>query len=257
MQRGGTTDLVYFGAGKRPVPSTARPKGSLKCAKKVGEDIYEYGWMDSTAVYFIDSCLGPGFAAQILRRNSQGVPIPYQVPSMIAEYNKFTGGVDVFDQIRKGFGVDTLHATKKWTVRMLEILFSVIMSQSYSVRRYVSRARRGNLKSPTEFKIDVIKGLLNHLTVRGQDPVPVVVEERHLKQFEPGSSGDGSGRRKQLDCRECSNSTDVGDKRKKESRHTPYYCTACKVSFHPECFAKWHLASDSSYVHAKQTKNLP
>ena len=82
--------------------------------------------MDLSAVYFIDSCLGPGWDAQILRRNSQGVPMPFQVPSMIAEYNKFMGGVDVFDQIGKGFGVDTLHATKKWTFRMLKILFQCL-----------------------------------------------------------------------------------------------------------------------------------
>ena len=149
------------------MPSVANPKGSLKCAKKVGEDTYYYGWMDSSAVYFIDSCLGPGWDAQILRRNPQGVPMPFKVPSMITEYNKFMGGVDVFDQIRKGFSVDTLHATKKWTLRMLEILFSMIMSQSYNVHRYVNRARKTKLRSPTEFKIDVIKGLLNHLVVRG------------------------------------------------------------------------------------------
>ena len=30
----------------------------------------------------------------------------------------------------------------------------------------------------------------------------------------------------------------VGEKRKKESRHTPCYCTACKACFHPECTTK-------------------
>ena len=240
MQRRRTTDLVYFGGGKRPMPSLAHPKGSLKVAKKVREDIYVYGWMDSSAVYFIDACLGPGFASQILRRNSQGVPIPFQVPSMIAEYNKFMGGVDVFDQVRKGFGVDTLHATKKWTLRMLEILFSMIMSQSYNVHRYVNRNRRAVLKSPSEFKIDVIKGLLNHLTVRGQDPPPVVAEQHHLRQFDEGSRGGGGKHRHQGDCRHCANSINVGDKRVRKPRRTQYYCTVCKVCFHPECFTtKW------------------
>ena len=69
----------------------------------------------------------------------------------------------------------------------------MIMSQSYDVHRYVNRAKNTKIKSPTEFKIDVIKGLLNHLTVRGQDPVPVQAEQHHMRQFPEGSRGaDGS-----------------------------------------------------------------
>ena len=43
-------------------------------------------------------------------------------------------------------------------------------NQAYNVHRYVSRARRPVLLGPTDFKIAVTKGLLSHLTVRGQDP---------------------------------------------------------------------------------------
>ena len=42
------------------------------------------------------------------------------------------------------------------------------------------------------FKIALTKGLTDYLGGRGQDPVPAVVEEHHLRQFEPGSFGDES-----------------------------------------------------------------
>ena len=183
--------------------------------------------------------------------------MPFQVPSMIAEYNKFMGGVDAFDQIRKGFGVDTLHATKKWTLRMLEKLFFMIMSQAYNVHRYVNRARKTRLRSPTEFKIDVIKGLLNHLVVRGQDPVPVQAGQHHMRQFPEGSRANPGTSRRQGDCRQCVNSYDLGEMRERKPRRTSYYCNICKVCFHPECFTTWHYENSLSYVHAKQDKNTP
>ena len=62
------------------------------------------------------------------------------------------GGVDVFDQIRKDFGVYTLHATLKYTVRMFEVLWSMILSQSYNVHRHVNRNRLTKKFGPTEYK---------------------------------------------------------------------------------------------------------
>lgn len=85
--------------------------------------------MDSAGDYFTDSCLGPGSSSDIQRRNSQGVAVTHRVPPLIEEYNKYISGVDVVDQIKKDVGVDTLHATKKYTVRMFEVLWSMVLSQ--------------------------------------------------------------------------------------------------------------------------------
>ena len=81
--------------------------------------------------------------------------------------------------------------------------------------------------------------------------------EHHLKRYPEKSRGDGTNRRISHDCRGCKNSIDIGGTRLKISRHTSYYCTACRVCFHPECFAKWHYENSPSYVFAKQDTNIP
>ena len=60
--------------------------------------VFEYSWMDSSAVFFIDPIYGPGESAQIQRKYAAGERITYQVPKLISVYNKYMHGVDVFDQ---------------------------------------------------------------------------------------------------------------------------------------------------------------
>jgi hypothetical protein len=252
MQKGRKTDLINFGNAKHPKPTTANPKGALKIAKCIGHDIYEYAWMDSCGVYFIDSSHGPGNTQEIFRKDRQGNPIPYQVPAMIGEYNKFMGGVDVFDQVRKKNGNDVQHATKKYTVRMFEVLWSMCLSQAYNVYRYVNKNRKTRQKNPTQFKIDVIKGLLSHPEVVNA-PGPVIDPEQHiLEQTKPKSRGDGSNRKKVGKCRECSNTTEMGNRCVEATRRTTYYCSKCKVFFHPECFNSWHDRKGNNYVPSRQ-----
>lgn len=83
----------------------ANPKGSLKIAENHESGLYMYSWMDSSVVYFIDSMYGPGCTATISRR--QGADhVLFVVPKLIVMYNKYMHAVDVFDQVRKYFGVD-------------------------------------------------------------------------------------------------------------------------------------------------------
>lgn len=187
--------------------------------------------MDSCGVYFIDSSHGPGTTQNIFRKNPQGIRIPYQVPAMIGEYNSFMGGVDIFDQVRKKNGNDVQHSTKKYTVRMFEVLWSMILSQSYNVYRHVNKNRRAKQKNPTEFKIAVIRGLLTD-PVGVNAPGPDFDEYLHrLLQTKPGSRGDGDVRRKRGKCRKCQNSIVTEGIRFEMSRQTTYYCSQCKVFF--------------------------
>ena len=146
------------------------------------------------------------------------------------------GGVDVYDQVRKKNGNDTQHATMKYTVRMFEVLWYMCLSQAYNVYRHVNRNRRTLQMNPTEFKIAVIKGLLSHEVVVNAVPFNQDENLHLLRQTAEGSPGDGSQRRKCGECRECMNSVSVGNVKVELPRKTTYYCTKCKVFFHPECF---------------------
>lgn len=253
MQKKHTTQLVYFGRSKRPKPSRDYPKGSLKAAKKNGTDIYVYSWMDSAGVYFIDTITGPGKKDQVSRKTLIGSSLSYQVPSMIALYNRYMHGVDVFDQIRKVFGCDLSHATVKYTVRVFEILFSMILAQAYNIHRYIHK-NSPESTDDTEFRNEFIRGLLVHHVVTPAIPT-VSYNDHQLRQFDAGSNGDGSNRRKVVSCRACSNTDATGKKNNK--RRTSYYCQKCEVGFHPECFLQFHDTVAPVQTPAKKVRLSP
>lgn len=250
-QKKNTDKLVYFGAAKRPKPSRQYPKGSLKIAYNATAKVYEYSWMDSSAVFFIDPIYGPGECTEISRKNSAGESIIFRVPKLISVYNQYMHGVDVFDQVRKLFGVDLAHATRKYTVRVFEILFSMALGQAYNIHRTL-HGGTNRLLSHTEFKVQLIRGFVNHPVVR-PPMIPEGHEEHVLLQFPVGSYGNGSQKRKRVSCRQCPNKVSGQLNHK---RHTNWYCNRCKLGFHPDCFSAYHDVTNPRYVAPKRVNPL-
>jgi hypothetical protein len=230
-------NLVHFGTAKKPKPTYANPKGTLKIAKCATSNTYVYSWMDSAGVYFIDPMTGPGRVKTIYRKNAQGIPVPYQVPEFIGLYNDYMHGVDVFDQVRKMFGCDLTHATKKYTVRVFEILFSMILAQAYNIHRAVHKNNPYALLTHTDFKMSLIRGLLQHHIVRPpQQQAPTVTHA--LAQHAQGTNSDGTQRRKVGECRGCSGVHPDG---RRYNRGTTWFCIQCNGAFfHPDCFTRYH-----------------
>jgi len=77
------------------------------------------------------------------------------------------GGVDIIDQIRKLFCIDLTHKTLKWTVRFLEVLWSLILTHSYNIHRKVNEACPTRHVSHTDFKWQVFKELMTDPIVMG------------------------------------------------------------------------------------------
>ena len=73
MMKERTNKLVYFGDAKKPKPIVANPKGSLRLLKHMGKALFTYGWMDTSACYFIDPMYGPGNEGQITRKDPHGL----------------------------------------------------------------------------------------------------------------------------------------------------------------------------------------
>lgn len=159
------TRLVFFNDSKKPKPSVQHPKGKLIIAKHV-ENIYSYGWMDSSGVYFIDPMCEPCSMETIYKKDSTGIRVPFQVPKLVVMYNKYMHAVNVVDQIRKFFGADTIRPTLKYTVRMFEIVFSFLCGQAYNLMRHLYKNDPVRLRTHTMFKQNIIQGLINHPVVR-------------------------------------------------------------------------------------------
>ena len=255
MKKAMTDKIVWIGGKtKKPRPSRQHPKGFLKMAKYVNseqpvdEEIYVYSWMDSGAVFFIDPITGPGKVLPISRRKkADGTSETYRVPGLITLYNQNMHAVDVFDQIRKSFGIDLTHGTKKYTVRVFEILFSMILAQAYNIHRAIFKDDRSKLKSHTDFKLSIIEGLVKHRLVRRRERMDSFFNDHTLMQFGKGTSN-RKGRhniRKTLKCRQCPNRHPDGSEN--HQRATSYYCSRCNVALHPgECFDLFHANLDHS-----------
>ena len=95
-------NLLWWCHPNRPV-ATSRAQLKRNCKS---------GNMDSSVVYFIDPMYDPGQQSEIYRKNNTGDRIAYRVSMLISLYNKYTHGVDVFDQIRRLFGIDLVHPSK-------------------------------------------------------------------------------------------------------------------------------------------------
>ena len=242
MQRKHTPAIVHIGTAKRPKPSIANPKGILRIAENHESTMYIYSWMDSSLVFFIDPMFGPARADKITRKGSGGEIFNFTVPLFILMYNLYMHAVDVFDQIRKAFGVDLQNATRKYTVRVFEILWSMCLAQSYIVYRHVHKGNPQRQLGQIEFKIAVFRALLRHPVV---NPVPehdpnvfAVWRQHRLMMHAVGTRGDGN-RRMAGECRNCPNLDPLTGKRKRD-RQTVYYCDICKIALHPECHIPYH-----------------
>ena len=100
VQRKNCPAEAHFGTAKKYKPSVAKPKGILKVAKRVGEDIYFYAWMDSAAVYFMDTGFGGLCSLRtIYRRGKDGLVSSFLVPVMIIMYNMYMHGGLVTTQL--------------------------------------------------------------------------------------------------------------------------------------------------------------
>ena len=147
--------------------------------------------------------------------------------------------VDIFDQIRKMFGVDLTNATKKWTVRIFEILWSMVLAQAYNIHRVMFATDPDNLMSHTDFKAAVVMGILQDPVVQPPLNAAAVTGGHCLLIFPEGSRGDGSSRRKVVECRHCPY-RHADDNQRNKMRQTSYYCPKCRVGFHPICHTQFH-----------------
>lgn len=152
--------------------------------------------------------------------------------------------MDVFDQIRKAFGVDLQNATRKYTVRMFKILWSMCLAQSYNVYRHVHKDNPARLLGQLmECKIAVFRGLMRHPIV---NPVQEhandafgVWRQHRLRMHAIGTRDGNSNRRLKAECRYCPNVDPLTGKRKRD-RATVYYCDICQIALHPECHIPYH-----------------
>lgn len=246
-------EFIQF-AGKHPKPTATNPKGTLKYAVNKLNTVFMYGFMDSSVSYIIDTAYGGSATSPMIRREG-ATARTLTVPTAIAMYNKYMGGVDQMDQMRNGiYGIEMKGRTLKWTVRFFECLLSFCLSNAYAIYRN----QHGNEMDHGAFTFAVFNALfLNNVDTRSlRDPSYGATREEcnhTMRCFPKGSRGANKGnRRRQLKCVNCVEYSG----RFRTRKVTSYFCFDCKVPLHPTCFLPFHkkLEAEQRVIAASPNK---
>lgn len=222
-------DADFYPRGKHCRPSDNNPRGTLRTA--IGPspefEVGLYSWMDNANVLFVDTKFGTEEPVR-LRRRVGSTLTNYDVPQAIKVYNDNMGGVDQHDQMRdNSFRLDR-HRTNKWTVRMLEYLFAMAVTNAYCIYRANHEPNSDKHLTHEEFMEALVSEFFNHehckrqrsnrpLTRREMNEVTINNTSHFKVQTAPRSRGPNAGnRRRRLRCRF------PGCKKK-----TCFYCSQC------------------------------
>lgn len=236
-------------------PTRATPRGTVRYSHNHDSSVHIYGWMDSGAVYLLDTIHGP--VLEPIRRRVGATIQEFEVPVAYSRYNLNMTGVDRFDQIRTGYyGIEMSGRTAKWTIRAYEALFNMAVANSYALHKHL----HGGLPSAEDhgsFMLLVAEEFLENVyddpvqprgAQRGRDPQNGQQQAggnldtiRHnLLQYPKGSRD--ANRRRRRECAACPNRENG---RRVYSRRTSYYCSVCEVALHPECFDRYHFEKET------------
>lgn len=139
-------------------------------------------WRDSKAVLVLSNCYGIKSVETERRKkrkeiekeerksNSEQGPIDVienvKIPYSISQYNKFMGGVDLFDQKAENYGI--LLRSHRWYVKIFFHLLEISLINSYIIYTKVCEKSRVTPKSHLQFRKEVARGLLQPMRERLQ-----------------------------------------------------------------------------------------
>ena len=174
--------------GRKGWPQVLKEVKALKKAlKKRGESksvVVEDGkveclvWKDNTVVPLVNTITKPQEMTHVKRTNKDGSKIDVSCPESIKSYNKFMGGVDLFDSRRKTYSCS--RRSKKWWLHLFYFLLDTT-----TVNAFLLHQQCHGKKSLKEFILELSTSLLASHTSRKrpntvQAPIAARLQERHF-----------------------------------------------------------------------------
>jgi hypothetical protein len=240
---------VFKPAATQSRPTQAHPRGTVRVARTRAGDmnIFIYSVMDSALFFMGDTAYGP-YYKEMMSRRSGAERVEYEVPKAINVYNKRMNGVDVVDQLSWGAYNTTTHRTARWTLRYLEALWGLTITNAYSIYKVCNEDNRDLTLTHAQFRRRLLEEMFNspevqrlkdgHVT-RGKirkiaDALNGIGDRCVLAQSSKGSRAGDNTRRERKDC-----SSGHG------KRHmTSHYCVKCLVYICEACFNEFHAVDD-------------
>jgi hypothetical protein len=208
------------------------PKGSY-VSEHVDDKRY-FVFHDRKVVCFITNVFPEHMKSKVFRLQPEGLLKERSVPPLLPAYNKYMGGVDRTDQIRKTYGFD--RKSRRYWLRLFFNFFDFAINNAYILYKHNCKHYEVRPKDLLAFRLELAHLLLEEATSVRSNPtyhdstqdnaqgVSVCCLEAVAKL------GLKRGR-----CHQCSR---VG---RKPPRHTSFGCSVCKVRLcKTTCFAEFH-----------------
>lgn len=200
---------------------------------KVKNGVAAVQWMDKKPVNFLSSAHTPRQTTTVLRRLQNGKRVNVHCPAVVADYNKYMGGVDRFDQYRERY--ETGRKSIKWWFRILYFLLDMAVVNSFILWKMHRPPDPKN--NQLTYRLKLARQLINGFSSRKIQGRPVnffkcsVPKELRLSKGALHLPRVVESPRR---CKLCSS------KQKKQTR-TKVICIACKVPLCVKnCFETFH-----------------
>ena len=117
--------------------------------------------MDKKVVPFIDTICNPSNLTTVKRKKKDGSTVNVSCPLSVQLYNKYMGGVDMADQLRKAYSCR--RRSRKWWLPLFYFMVDISMVNSYILHCDTPQASKLTIK---EFILELATELMSCDSIR-------------------------------------------------------------------------------------------
>ena len=96
--------------------------------------VHCFCWQDKRAVFFVNTVTNPRTVTSVHRKQKDGSTINFPCPESVSLYNKYMGGVDMADAMRRVYTC-TRKSKHKWYMRLFRFLLDTCAVNAYILRK--------------------------------------------------------------------------------------------------------------------------
>lgn len=168
----------------------------------------------------------------VLRTNSRGQRTPILCPSSIADYNRYMGAVDRFDQYMSAYSVS--QKSRRWWVKLFYYMLDTTIVNSFLLYKESCNAMKKKYMSHLDFRSKLTDQLISDFSSRQRRPT---ISPMSNKRKNSTGSVQISGKHLAIKistyrrCVSCS---------KSKEKRSNMACDTCDKVLCKDCFAKYH-----------------
>lgn len=165
--------------------------------------------------------------SQVLRRNKTGQRDSIPCPKSIADYNRYMGGVDLFDQYHANYSISW--KSRRWWIKIFYYLVDATIVNSYILYKETLKNKNASAKplSALQFRSELANELIGTFIQRKTPGPPS--KKSSILNVSAHLPIKGTYRR----CVLCASS-------KKKQTRSNIICQTCNVALCKNCFAPYH-----------------